>query len=150
MGVLGSVRTPFQASAKLGYPSFAGVLWHGWTSRSTTDQDAVIARLLAERGMAAVALCREQERAQTADATATRLSNDLLSSMVIGEAAGVIMGRNGVDRDEAHSWLRSASCRSRRQIEDIATAVVHDRGNVCGVGPDPHLARAQISLRSVT
>lgn len=65
---------------------------------------------------------------------ATQLRRALDARVVVEQAKGVLMGREGVEPREAFEKLRAQARGSRRRISDIAAEVVRDAGG--GAPPD--------------
>jgi GAF domain-containing protein len=76
--------------------------------------DVAIAQTLA--GQLAVSMTSSRERDQ--------LSLALHSRTIIGQATGLVMGRFGIDADQAFDYLRRVSSHSNRKLADISCEIV--------------------------
>ncbi len=119
-----AVSTSFRAASALGYPSFAGVVVHSWVERDPTEDDAIIARLLVDRAVALVHAERLAQSAAQADERAAKLAIELITSLVEGEAIGILTTKHKAAREEALWLLRQASHASHRKLYEVATDVV--------------------------
>lgn len=119
-----SIITRFQAGSGHGYPSFAGMVVHSWADRDPTGDDAIMARLLVDHALAIVQRERLAQAAARADSRAAKLTIDLITSRLEGEATGILMARHQITQEEAVRLLRRASRTSRRELPEIAASVV--------------------------
>jgi ANTAR domain len=120
-----SIITTFQAGSGHGYPSFAGIVVHSWAARDSSQDDAIIARLLVDRALAIVRHERLAQAAACADSRAAKLAIDLITSRLEGEATGILMAKHQITRAQAARLLRQASQTRQRDPHEIAVGVVH-------------------------
>jgi hypothetical protein len=86
-----SIITAFQAGSSHGYPSFAGLVVHSWAGRDPTEGDAIMARLLVDRGLGLVEHERLAHAAARAERRAAKLALDVITCqrpITIRRAAG--------------------------------------------------------------
>jgi hypothetical protein len=78
-GPMRSIITAFQAGSSHGYPSFAGLVVHSWAGRDPTEEDAIMARLLVDRGLGLVEHERLAHAAARAERRAAKLALDVIT-----------------------------------------------------------------------
>ena len=120
-----TLRTAFEAPSGLGYPAYAGVLYHSWLDRQPADEDAVIARLLVDLALSQISQERLAQSMRCSEDRAAKLALDVISSRCEGEAIGILSARHGVRRDEVLWLLRRVSRETHRDLSEVAAAVVH-------------------------
>jgi ANTAR domain len=124
------LSTPFRANSRIGYPSYAGVVTHWWTSRTPSESDAVIADLMVKH----LASLVDHERlmavvAQAEDRTAG-LALQAISGRTINLAIGIVMHENGFAAEEAEDLLRQSAVITGTCLHQVAMGVVRSRSLV--------------------
>jgi hypothetical protein len=118
------LHTPFRVPSRSGYPSYAGVLTHWWTSRAPTETDAVVADLMAEHVIALV----DRERLMTAmgrsDDRAAEMALEAISGRTINMAIGIVMHQRSLSPEGAEDVLRRAATATESSLYEVATYVV--------------------------
>jgi hypothetical protein len=97
---------------------------HAWTDRDPTEDDAIIARLLVDLALAILHRERLAQSVARADSRAAKLTIDLITSRIEGEATGILMANHQIKRGEAVGMLRRMSQTSQRQLHEAAADVV--------------------------
>jgi hypothetical protein len=119
-----TLSTPFDAPSALGYPSYAGVVYHSWLGRYPTGENAIVARLLVDLALSRVSQERLAESAARAEQRAAKLALDLITSRGEGEAIGILSAKHNVARQEVLWLLRRVSRETRRELCEVAADVV--------------------------
>lgn len=93
---------------------------YGRRAHAFTDDSRAVGAILAAH--AAIAMVAAGEHDLTLN-----LERSLHTSRQIGTAIGIVMMRQGLDRDEAFAFLVDASQRLNRKLRDLADVIVEER-----------------------
>jgi hypothetical protein len=131
-----TLTTPFRVVSRIGYPSYAGLVTHWWTSRKPSEGDAVIADLMVRHLVALV----DHERLMTAIARAEDRAADLALEAICGRtislAIGIVMHQNGLAPDDAEDLLRRTATATGNCLHQLAAGVV--RSGSLGINAGHH------------
>jgi hypothetical protein len=116
--------TPFRAVSRIGYPSYAGVVTHWWTSRVPSESDTAIADLMVKHLIALVDHERLMAAVARAEDQAARLALEAISGRTITLAIGIIMHQNGLQAGDAEDLLRQSARAAGRGLAQLAASVV--------------------------
>jgi hypothetical protein len=126
------LHTPFQVPSRSGYPSYAGVLTHWWTSRTPTETDAVVADLLAKHVIALVDRERLMAAIGRSDDRAAEMALEAISGRTINTAIGIVMHQRALSPDDAEDLLRQAGAATRSSLYEVAMHVVRSGALAAG------------------
>jgi ANTAR domain len=118
--------TPFRVASRTGYPSYAGVVTHWWTSRTPSESDAAIADLMVKHLIALVDHERLMAAVARAEDQAASLALEAISGRTINLAIGILMHQNGLLPDDADDLLRQSARTTGRGLAQMAASVVRD------------------------
>jgi hypothetical protein len=135
------LATPFRVVSGIGYPSYAGVVTHWWTSRKPSESDAVIADLMVKHLVALVDHERLMAAVARAEDRAANLALEAISGRTISLATGIVMHQNGLAAGDAEDLLRQSARMNGGGLHQVAAVVVHS-GSL-GIG---HSMEARSSL----
>jgi hypothetical protein len=124
------LSTPFRVVSGIGYPSYAGVVTHWWTSRTPSEADAVIADLMVKHLVALVDHERMMAVVMRAEDQAASLALQAISGRTINVAIGIVMHENGLAAEEAEDRLRQSAGITGTCLHQVAAAVVRRRSLV--------------------
>lgn len=119
-----STSTPFQCEPHDTGRRYRGLVVHIWQTQNRPAADAVVARLLVDRAVAAITVQRFADAARQAEDQATNLRTALLNSRQIGAAIGIIMAAHKVTESTAFDMLRTVSQHDHRKLREVATDVL--------------------------
>ncbi|MCW2541822.1 MAG: hypothetical protein JWN95_3547 [Frankiales bacterium] len=140
----GAWRSAVELPAVGEHPAYAVTFELGWLARNATEQDGVVARLLAQH---AASLIREQRAADAlamACARADNLALGLMTNREIGVAIGIIMERHKLSAHQAFDLMRRASQHRHVKLRAIASEIaetgvieISDKVPLIADGPVP-------------
>ena len=116
--------TPVRVVSRTGYPSYAGVVTHWWTSRAPSESDAAIADLMVKHVIALVDHERLMAAVARAEDQAASLALEAISGRTINLAVGIAMHQNGLTPDDAEDLLRQSARAAGRSLAQVAASVV--------------------------
>jgi hypothetical protein len=121
------LSTPFRANSRVGYPSYAGVVTHWWSSRTASESDAVIADLMVKHLVWLVDHERLMAVVAQAEDRAAGLALQAISGRTINLAIGIVMHENGLAAEEAEELLRQSAGTTGTCLHQVAMGVVRSR-----------------------
>jgi hypothetical protein len=122
-----ALLTPFRATSRTGYPSYAGVVTHWWGNRAPAEGDAVIADLMVKHAIALVDRERLLAVVAQAEDRAANLALEAISGRAISLATGIVMHQRGLSQDDAEDVLRRAARTAGSSLPALAGTVVRGR-----------------------
>jgi ANTAR domain len=126
--------------SRSGYPSYAGVLTHWWTSRAPIETDAVVADLMAKHVIALVDRERLMAAIGRSDDRAAQIALEAISGRTINTAIGIVMHQRALSPEDAEDLLRRAAAATGSSLYEVAASVVRS-GALADSPPDPAPAR---------
>jgi hypothetical protein len=118
------LHTPFGVPSRSGYPAYAGVLTHWWTSRTPTETDALVADLMAKHAIAVVDRERLMAAIGRSDDRAAELALEAISGRTINLAIGIVMHQRALSPEAAEELLKQAEAATGSSLYNVATHVV--------------------------
>jgi DNA-binding GntR family transcriptional regulator len=116
--------TPVRVVSRTGYPSYAGVVTHWWTSRAPSESDAAIADLMVKHVIALVDHERLMAAVARAEDRAASLVLEAISGRTINLATGIVMRQKGLAPDDAEDLLRQSARMAGTGLAQAAASVV--------------------------
>lgn len=121
-GIRSVTSLPLTAAGRTG----GALNLYSTTTTALTDHALTTARALAAQG--AVVLANASALAM-AEMTNQQLQEALETRDLIGQAKGILMGRQRVNSDTAFDMLRRASQRTNRKLRDVAADIIEHFGD---------------------
>jgi hypothetical protein len=132
------LHTPFRVPSRAGYPAYAGMLTHWWTSRTPTETDAVVADLMAKHVIALVDRERLMAAIGRSDDRAAGMALEAISGRTINIAVGIVMHQRELSPEDAEDMLRRVGAATGSSLYDVAAYVVRSGVLVdSSAGPAP-------------
>jgi ANTAR domain len=136
------LATPFRVVSRTGYPSYAGIVMHWWSSRTPSESDAVIADLMVRHLVALVDHERLLAVVARAEDRAASLAVQAICGRTISLATGIVMHQDGLAADDAEDLLRQSAEMTDGSLHQVAASVV--RSGALGVA---RVARSGVRCR---
>jgi len=105
-------------------PAYSGVIVHTWVSFVPGPAESLVARLMADRAVAAISHARTGHQVQCALEAAENLRIALQTNRRIGIAIGILMALQKTTDTGAFELLAKASQRGNRKLRDVADEVI--------------------------
>lgn len=105
-------------------PAYSGVIVHSWASFVPGPAESLVARLMADRAVAAISHARTGNQVERALEAAENLRIALQTNRRIGIAIGILMALQKTTDTGAFELLAKASQRGNRKLRDVADEVI--------------------------